>query len=103
MTPPLNNIENFWSLMKRGVIRKFHNVSTEYLPYSQDLRSTHDFSGRKQSFILDTTLDQTARAPGSAFAPPVRCAEIGDPIIKKPAEAETKTERADRKARVKSC
>jgi transposase-like protein len=27
-----NNIENFWSLLKRGVIGTFHNVSKDYLP-----------------------------------------------------------------------
>jgi transposase-like protein len=27
-----NNLENFWSLLKRGVMGTFHNVSKEYLP-----------------------------------------------------------------------
>ncbi|HLH76617.1 MAG TPA: IS1595 family transposase [Candidatus Binataceae bacterium] len=27
-----NNIENFWSLLKRGVVGTFHNVSKDYLP-----------------------------------------------------------------------
>ena len=27
-----NNIENFWSLLKRSVIGTFHNVSADYLP-----------------------------------------------------------------------
>lgn len=27
-----NNLESFWSLLKRGVMGTFHNVSKEYLP-----------------------------------------------------------------------
>lgn len=27
-----NNIEAFWSLLKRGVVGTFHNVSKDYLP-----------------------------------------------------------------------
>lgn len=27
-----NNIESFWSPLKRGIVGTFHNVSKEYLP-----------------------------------------------------------------------
>ena len=27
-----NGLENFWSLLKRGIVGTFHNVSKQYLP-----------------------------------------------------------------------
>ena len=46
-----NNIENFWSLMKRGVIGTFHNVSAEYLPlYLAEFTFRHNFRGKTDLF-----------------------------------------------------
>jgi len=38
-----NNIESFWSLLKRGVIGTFHNISAKYLPlYLAEFQSRHN-------------------------------------------------------------
>src|SRR2546430_9981420 len=42
-----NSIENFWSLLKRGTIGTFHNISAEYLPlYLAELTFRHNFRPR---------------------------------------------------------
>ena len=46
-----NNIENFWSLLKRGVIGTFHNVSADYLPlYLAEFTFRHNFRGETDPF-----------------------------------------------------
>ena len=46
------NLESFWSLLKRGVMGTFHNVSKDYLPlylaefsYRQNNRENADIFG----------------------------------------------------------
>jgi transposase-like protein len=50
-----NNIENFWSLLKRGIIGSYHNVSKEYLPLYLNEFSFR-FNNRKNPDIFDDIL-----------------------------------------------
>jgi transposase-like protein len=46
-----NNIENFWSLLKRGIIGTFHNVTGEYLPlYLNEFTFRHNFRNEPDIF-----------------------------------------------------
>jgi len=46
-----NNIENFWSLLKRGVVGTFHNVSKDYLPlYLNEFTFRHNERGNPDIF-----------------------------------------------------
>jgi transposase-like protein len=47
-----NNIESFWSLLKRGVIGTYHNVSKDYLPLNLNEFSFR-FNNRKNPDIFD--------------------------------------------------
>lgn len=45
------NLDSFWSLLKRGVIGTFHNVSKQYLPlYLNEFSWRHNNRGNEQSF-----------------------------------------------------
>lgn len=46
-----NNIEGFWSLLKRGVVGTFHNVSRDYLPlYLNEFTFRHNFRHEPDQF-----------------------------------------------------
>jgi transposase-like protein len=46
-----NNIENFWSLLKRGVMGSFHHVSKAYLPlYLAEFTFRHNNRGNSDIF-----------------------------------------------------
>jgi hypothetical protein len=50
-----NSIESFWSLLKRGMIGTYHNVSEEYLPLYLNEFSFR-FNNRKNPDIFDEIL-----------------------------------------------
>ena len=50
-----NNIESFWSLLKRGVVGTYHNVSRKYLPlYLNEF--TFRFNNRKNPDIFGSAI-----------------------------------------------
>jgi ribosomal protein S27E len=50
-----NNIESFWSLLKRGVVGTYHNVSKKYLPlYLNEFQFRH--THRKDADIFGTAI-----------------------------------------------
>ena len=51
-----NNIENFWSLLKRGVIGTYHHVSKDYLPlYLNEFSYRHNNRHNANAFALMIT------------------------------------------------
>ena len=55
-----NNIESFWSLLKRGVVGTYHKVSKDYLPlYLNEFSYRHNNRDNPDAFAnLIETCDQ---------------------------------------------
>ena len=51
-----NNIENFWSLLKRGIIGTYHNVSKKYLPLYLNVEFAWRFNNRKNPDIFKSAI-----------------------------------------------
>jgi transposase-like protein len=50
-----NNPESFWSLLKRGIVRTYHNVSKKYLPlYLAEFQFRHN--NRKNADIFGAAI-----------------------------------------------
>ena len=50
-----NSIENFWSLLKRGIVGNFHHVSLKHLPRYL-VEATYKFNNRKAGNLFQTTV-----------------------------------------------
>ena len=50
-----NTVENFWSLLKRGIVGQYHKVSVKHLPmYINEF--TYRYNNRKNENIFDDTI-----------------------------------------------
>jgi transposase-like protein len=55
-----NNIESFWSLIKRGVVGTYHHVSKDYLPLYLNEFSWR-FNNRKNSEMFADLIQSASR------------------------------------------
>ena len=54
-----NGVESFWSMLKRGYVGTYHQLSVKHLD-----RYVNEFSGRHNSHPLDTIDQMSAMAKG---------------------------------------
>lgn len=53
-----NGVENYWSLLKRGIVGNYHRVSTKHLPrYLAE--SSFRFNGRSNAKLFDAIVKNT--------------------------------------------
>ena len=63
-----NNIENFWSLLKRGVVGTFHHVNAQHLPlYLAEFEHRHNFRKISDGERTDIGLTKAAPRPKAAM------------------------------------
>lgn len=56
-----NNVENVWSLLKRGIVGTYHKLSVKHLDaYLDELE--HRFNNRQNKFLFDDTLLKLVKA-----------------------------------------
>jgi hypothetical protein len=55
-----NNIESFWSLIKRGVVGTYHHVSKDYLPLYLN-KFSWQFNNRKNSEMFADLIQSVDR------------------------------------------
>jgi hypothetical protein len=62
-----NNVENVWSLLKRGVVGTYHKLSVRHLDaYLDELE--HRFNNRHNKFLFRDTLMKLVKAEKLPYA-----------------------------------
>ena len=61
-----NSLENFWSLLKRGIVGTWHKVSAKHLPAYLD-EMCFRFNNRKNQFLFRDTLIKLILSPNLEY------------------------------------